>query len=118
MKKVKLPPLQRVTQQTFEVRVLKRGKPVLVTFTHPLCISCKKVDEDLRYLSRDFPELDVVSIEVPNNKQLAAVYKIYEVPTMLLFDGGEVTKKIKGAKHQFTIEDELGLVYEEPTGAA
>ena len=63
-------------------------------------------------------ELKVVKVDVDANQEVAANYRIFSIPTLGLFRGGQLVAQSVGAKPQRAIESDLGLagVLEETRG--
>ena len=43
-------------------------------------------------------QLTIAKVNVDENPELAMRYNVMSIPTLLVFDGGEVTKRLVGAK--------------------
>ncbi len=66
--------------------------PVLVDFSAEWCGPCKMMGPVLEQLKNKLEDkIRILKIDVDNNRDLAARYKIHSVPTLMLFQGG-VTK--------------------------
>jgi thioredoxin 1 len=74
---------------------LSNGKPTLAEFGSVTCIPCKEMKPILEKLSVDYQDkLNVVFIEIYEQKALASHFKIMAMPTQIVFDssGNEVTR--------------------------
>ena len=74
---------------------LASGKPTLAEFGSTTCIPCKQMKpilEDLAAVYED--KVNIVIIEIYDNRDLASQYKIMAMPTQVMFDntGKEVTR--------------------------
>jgi len=88
-----------VTDATFEADVLQSDKPVLVDFWAEWCGPCRQVGPILEEIAGEHAEsLSVVKLNVDENPQVAAQYGITSIPTMNVYQGGQVVKTIVGAK--------------------
>ncbi len=88
-----------VTDDTFGSEVLQSDKPVLVDFWAEWCGPCRQVAPILEEIAGEHGDkLSVVKLNVDENPQVAAKYGITSIPTMNVYQGGEVVKTIVGAK--------------------
>jgi thioredoxin 1 len=88
-----------VTDATFSSDVLQSDKPVLVDFWAEWCGPCRQVSPILEEIAGEHAEkIEVVKLNVDENPQTAANYGITSIPTMNVYQGGQVVKTIVGAK--------------------
>jgi thioredoxin 1 len=88
-----------VTDATFDTDVLQNAKPVIVDFWAEWCGPCRQVAPVLEQIAVEYADkIDVVKLNVDENPQIAARYRITSIPTMNVYQGGEVVKTIVGAK--------------------
>ncbi len=91
-------PTVEVTDATFEQRVLKSDKPVLVDFWATWCAPCRAVAPVLEELSQTYEaELTVAKLDVDRSPVIAQALRIQSIPTMILFVNGRPTKSVQGA---------------------
>jgi len=99
--------LPDVTDATFKAEVLEAGGAVLVDFWAPWCGPCRVVHPVLEEMDSEREDLKIVSLNVDENQQTAATYEVLSIPTLILFKGGEVAKKVIGAYPKQKLEAEL-----------
>ena len=95
----------QLTSQNFTREVEKSSIPVLVDFWAPWCGPCKAFAPTLDKLADKYDgKVKIGKVNVDEDKNLSAQYKIMSIPTLLLFKDGQLVKSIVGAKPAFMIE--------------
>lgn len=100
--------IQAVTDADFESTVLKSDKPVLVDFWAEWCGPCRQVSPILDELSAEHGDkLTFVKMNVDEQPVTPASYRVTSIPTLNVFQGGELVKQIIGAKPKAALVKEL-----------
>ncbi|GEL19055.1 thioredoxin family protein [Pseudonocardia asaccharolytica] len=98
-----------VTEDEFAREVLESPTPVLVRFGAEWCGPCRTLGPTLDAIAAEHPgRLRVVSVDVDTSPALARRYRIWSIPAMLLFSGGTVVERIRGARNPTTILRKIG----------
>lgn len=88
-----------VTNDSFEGDVLQSDKPVVVDFWASWCGPCRIVAPIMEELAEDFEgKVQVAKVNVDDQGELAAQFRIMSIPTVLIFKNGQVAEKIVGAR--------------------
>ena len=97
-----------LNDSVFEEKVLKSDKPVLVDFWAEWCGPCRMVGPIIDELSKEFEGKAVVGkIDVDANQEFAAKYGVRNIPTVLVFQNGEVVGRQVGVAPKASYTDAI-----------
>ncbi|MGB0260010.1 MAG: thioredoxin [Flavobacteriaceae bacterium] len=86
-----------ITDASFEQVVLQSDKPVLVDFWAAWCGPCRMVGPIIDELSNEYQGKAVVGkVDVDAHQEFAAKYGVRNIPTVLVFKGGELVDRKVG----------------------
>ena len=89
--------VQEVTDATFEEEVLNADRPVVVDFWATWCAPWRALAPIIDDVAKDFlDQAKVVKLNVDESPETAGKYSIKGIPTLLLFNGGEIKDQIVG----------------------
>jgi thioredoxin 1 len=99
--------IRQVTDASFESDVLKADKPVVVDFWAPWCGPCRQMEPIFDELAESYESVQFTKMNVDDNMATSAKYQILSIPTLLVFQGGEVVKQVVGALPKQRLTSEL-----------
>jgi len=85
-----------LTTDNFEEEVLKSEVPVLVDFWATWCGPCQALSPIVEEVAGEVEGVKVGKVDVDDQDKLARKYKIFSIPTLLVFKNGEVAQRSVG----------------------
>ena len=99
------------TDATFESEVLTSASPVLVDFSAVWCGPCKKLEPIVHEIAAEYgTRLKVVKVDVDHSPSIAARFGVLSVPTLMIFNGGQVKDQYVGVLSKKALADRVDKV--------
>lgn len=100
-----------VTDNVFQKEVLESDIPVLVDFWATWCGPCQVMGPVLDAIAGEYAgKVKVLKLNVDENQETPPKYGIRGIPTLILFNKGEVVDKIVGAQPKGNVDNLLKKV--------
>ncbi len=97
-----------LTTATFDETVASSDLPIVVDFWAEWCGPCKMIAPILQEIAAEHAgAITIAKLNVDENPDLAMRYSVMSIPTLLVFNNGEVAKKLVGAKGKGALLQEL-----------
>ena len=97
-----------LTTSTFDEIIASSDTPVVVDFWAEWCGPCKMIAPILSEIaSEQSGKVTIAKLNVDENPDLAMRFNVMSIPTLLVFNNGEVAKRLVGAKGKGQLLQEL-----------
>jgi thioredoxin 1 len=101
--------INEVTDDSFQAEVLESERPILVDFWAPWCAPCRAIAPLLEEIAEARDDLRIVKLNVDENQITAAQYQILSIPSLILFNNGAETKRLRPTRSKSQLEEQLEL---------
>ncbi len=87
-----------INSDVFEAEVLKSKVPVVIDFWAPWCGPCRIFSPTIEDVSKGYEnKVKFLKMNTDENESIAGEYNIMSIPTVLLFENGQVKAMSVGA---------------------
>jgi len=100
--------VQKFSDANFDEQVLNSDQPVLVDFWAEWCSPCHMVAPTIDQLANEYSgKVKVGKVDTDSNHDVSIKFGITSIPTIILFNQGQIVKKFVGVTSKQAFVDEL-----------
>lgn len=97
--------MREINESQFnEILKLSEEKPILIDFYADWCMPCHMLKPILEKIDKLYDEIEIVKVNVDNNQQLASLFGVMSIPTVVLLRNGKEVDRFIGVMPEDAIK--------------
>jgi thioredoxin 1 len=97
-----------LSTSTFDEQIQSADKPVVVDFWAEWCPPCRAIAPILDEIAVErADEVTIAKVNADDNPELVLRYGVQSIPTLLVFNNGNLSKRVIGARGKAQLLQEL-----------
>jgi thioredoxin 1 len=97
-----------VNKDNFDQEVLNSDIPVLVDFWAQWCGPCRALNPTIEELASEYEgKIKIAKVNIDENPEISSNYSVMSIPTLLIFNNGEVAEQMVGLVPKEKIEKKI-----------
>lgn len=101
---------EAVNDKNFKEKALRAELPVLVDFWAAWCGPCQRIGPIVQEISEEYADqIKVYKLDIDKDPAIASLYDVISIPTLILFDKGEIKERIVGLITKNDLKEKLAV---------
>lgn len=96
-----------INKNNFQNEVINSDKPVLLDFWASWCGPCRMMVPIVEEIANERSDIKVGKVNVDEQPELASMFGIVSIPTMVLIKNGKIVQQMSGARPKNAILEML-----------
>ena len=90
--------VKNITKEIYEEEVIRSDKTVLLDFWAGWCGPCRMLSPVIDQIAAERPDIKVGKINVDEQPDLAAMFQVMSIPTVVVIKGGKEVSRSVGVR--------------------